>query len=373
MHKHITNHYKEGLKRPKLCTEQRVLWEPREEWGYAHHAQITWFKGRYYVMFSSGHCNEDDTGQRILYMMSEDYEDWSEPKVLADSMPGTYADAVLIPMCWYTDGNTLTAYYLSFEYTEDWLVNGCRKPGSRGRMNWGKYQITSTDGINWSEPQESGNAGGNHSPRKLLSGRLLCPGGIEHGITDDPTGIGGWKTVRCCEDGYPGNQNAEDGEGTTVAGEVNDHTVYLCEASFIQQDDGTIWMMMRSGTPYLWASKSTDDGETWTLPEPTRFTDNRTKFFFGRLPGGKYFYVGTPDPFPPRTRHVLVLSLSDNGTDYNQHFILDDKQYKGKYVGLDKNGIYGYPSVLVRDGYMHIVFSICKETIVAMRFPCDTL
>ena len=61
MYSQITNHYEQGMKRPKICTEQKVLWEPREGWSYAHHAQITWFRGKYYVMFSSGRFNEDDT------------------------------------------------------------------------------------------------------------------------------------------------------------------------------------------------------------------------------------------------------------------------------------------------------------------------
>ena len=54
MYSQITNHYHPGIKRPKLYTEQQVLWAPHPGWGYAHHAQIVWFKGRYYVMFSSG-------------------------------------------------------------------------------------------------------------------------------------------------------------------------------------------------------------------------------------------------------------------------------------------------------------------------------
>lgn len=373
MYKHINNHFDPGQKRPQLCTEQTILWEPSEDWSYAHHAQITWFKGKYYVMFSSGHCHEDDSGQRIMFTVSEDYEEWTEPKVLVDSMQGTYADTVIIPQCWYTNGSILVMYYLHFEYTAEGLSGGVRKPGSRERMNWGHSQIMTEDGIHWSEPMESGNVGGNHTPQKLLSGRLLSPGGVEHAITEDITGIDGWRSVRCCDDSYPGDTAAEDGEGTTPGGVVDDHTVGLCEASFIQQDDGTIWMMMRSGTPWLWASKSQDDGETWTPPEPTLFSDNRTKFAFGRFPNGKYYYVGTPDPFPPRTRPVLVLSISEDGLDYHQHFILADKQYKAKFIGLDKNGIYGYPSVLIRNGYLHIAFSICKETIAVMRFACDTL
>ncbi|MBQ7065119.1 MAG: exo-alpha-sialidase [Firmicutes bacterium] len=373
MIREITNHYDPGLKRPKLCTEQFVLWEPTADWGYAHHAQLVWFKGRYYCMFSSGRFNEDDTSQRIMITSSEDYTEWTAPQVLVDSRPGVYADAVLIPKTFVTDGNTLTAHLLTFEYTEDWLVGVNRKPGSKGRMNWGSLMTRTTDGVHWSDPEPAEFYGGNQKPRALQSGRLLSPGGVSHGITDDPTGLTGWRKVECCDRRYPNTDVPEDGDGTTSSGVVGNHTVGLCEADFVQIEDGTIWMLMRSGTNYLWASKSTDDGETWTLPEPTLFTDNRTKFALGRLPGGKYFYVGTPDPFPPRTRPVLALSLSDNGLDYTQHFLLDDTQYKGKFIGLDKNGIYGYPSVLVRDGYLHVVFSICKETIVALRVPCETL
>lgn len=368
----INNHYREGLKRPKLCTEQHVIWEPSKEWSYAHHAQVIWFQDAYYVMFSSGHYNEDDVGQRIMYTTSPDFKEWDTPKILVDSQPGTFAQAVLIPGCWYTDGTKLTAYYLSFEYKKEWLENGHRKPGSQGRINWKYMQITREDGGIWEKPRKSQNMAGNHTPIRLLSGRLLCPGGIGQAITDDPSGLTGWKSVQCCEEGYPGG-DCFDGEGVTPFGLVKDHTVGLCEASGIQLKDGTIWMMMRSGTNYLWASKSTDNGETWTLPQKTCFTDNRTKFAFGRLPNGRYYYVGTPDPFPPRTRHVLCLSLSEDGLDYGQHFLLDDRQYKGQFVGLDKNGIYGYPSVCVNDGYLCVVCSICKEKIVAMRVACDTL
>ncbi len=368
----INNFYHEGDRRPKLCTEQYIIWEPKKEWSYAHHAQIIWFKDRYYVMFSSGHQNEDDVGQRIMYTTSMDFCDWEEPKVLVDSQQGTIAEAVLIPGCWYTDGTILTVYFLSFEYENEGLEDGHRKTGNGGRINWKHYQMSSFDGESWTKQEESQNIAGNHTPIRLLSGRLLCPGGIEHTITDDTSGRKGWKAVYCCDTEYPLNETQIERKNM-IPGLVEDHKVDLCEASGIQLDDGTIWMMMRSGTAHLWASKSIDNGETWTLPEETQFTDNRTKFVFGRLPNGRYFYVGTPDPFPPRTRHVLCLSLSDNGMEYKQHFLLDDRQYKEQYIGMDKNGIYGYPSVCVKDGYLCIVCSICKEKIVAMRVPCDTL
>ena len=132
-------------------------------------------------------------------------------------------------------------------------------------------------------------------------------------------------------------------------------------------------MLLRSGTPWLWASESADGGATWSLPERTAFTDNRTKFFLDRLPDGRYCYIGTPDPFPPRVRQLLALSLSRDGKRYDRHFVLTDRQFKGRYPGLDKNGIYGYPTALVWEGTLYITCSINKEMIAVMRLTLEAL
>ena len=376
MYKNITNHYDPGKKRPKLVCFEKILHEPTKEWGFAHHPAIIWFKGRFYVMFSTGHVNEDDIGQVVRYTSSEDFEEWTEPELLYGPVQGEFREAVASPGGWYTDGETLVAYFHSFEYDESVLEDGHRANGNKGHRNRRNQYRTSTDGIHWSEPQDSSAIGGNHQPARLQSGRLLCCGSARHSYSDNPDGIPDWHLTTCFPDGYPNHIDFDNGEGVAVdtpAGVVSDTLVGLCEGSFVQTDDGTIYMYYRSGTPYLWVAESHDNAETWTLPQPTKFTDNRTKFHFGRLPSGKFYYVGTPDPFPPRTRHVLVLSLSDDGLDFNQHFILADTQYKGRFVGIDKNGVYGYPSTLVHDGYLYIVVSICKEKILGLRVPIDTL
>ena len=82
MYKNITNHYDPGKKRPKLVCFEKMLFEPTKEWGFAHHPAIIWFKGRFYVMFSNGHVNEDDVGQVVRYTTSEDFEEWTEPELL---------------------------------------------------------------------------------------------------------------------------------------------------------------------------------------------------------------------------------------------------------------------------------------------------
>ena len=132
-------------------------------------------------------------------------------------------------------------------------------------------------------------------------------------------------------------------------------------------------MLLRSGTPRLWASFSEDDGRTRSLPQPTDFTDNRTKFFLDQLPDGRYYHIGTPDPFPPRFRHVLALSLSRDGFSYDQHLLLADRQFKGRYPGLDKNGIYGYPTALAWNGKLYVTCSINKEMIAVMYISLDEI
>ena len=56
----VTNRYDPTAKRPKLDVERAWLFEPETEWTYSHHASITFFKGRYYAIWSNGRENEDD-------------------------------------------------------------------------------------------------------------------------------------------------------------------------------------------------------------------------------------------------------------------------------------------------------------------------
>jgi len=375
MHPYITNHYDPGKKRPKLYTAQCVLQEPQENWQFAHHPRLNWFKGRYYAVFTTGHVNEDDVGQHIRLCTSEDFETWTQPKKIVDAYAGEKREGFSTPAGLYTDGETLVLYFQCFEYMDEAIgANGLRGLQTHKRHYRGHYCITTTDGENWTAPMRlPDGVGANHNPIVLSDGRLIC-GGRKNARTDNPDGIHDWVTGEAYPEGYPQNKKFEDGEGVfTATGVVTDNKVGLCEPSILELDDGTLWQFYRSGTPWLWACTSHDRGETWTLPEPTRFSDNRTKFQLGRLPGGKYFCLGTPDPFPPRTRHVLVLSLSDDGLDYTQQIIVDDTQYKQVYPGLDKNGIYGYPAAIIRDGMMRIITSICKEKIITITFPVDTL
>lgn len=359
----ISNHYRVGNIRPKLPVTTRVVLEPCDEWSYAHHPHMIRFKGRYFLCSSQGHLHEDDVGQRIVCTMSDDLTAWEPARVLAE--PEDPAHQALIPSGLYVHGDTLIAYYVTLEYSPEVLRNGCRQMGSRGRRILGFNYRTSTDGVRWSRPTPLAAFGGNMPVGRLKSGRLFSAGGRNVAYSDCEDGVSGWKGVTICPEGY-GNRPEDVRSEDDLPGLVSNTHVSLCEGSWIQQDSGRLWLYLRSATPWLWACYSDDEGETWSLPERTDFTDNRTKFFLGRLPDKRYFYVGTPDPFPPRTRHVLALSLSQDGLDWTDHYLLADDQYKGRYPGIDKNGVYGYPTVLAEEDRLIVTVSINKEMIVVM-------
>lgn len=363
----ITNHYQPGMARTALRLQPHIVLEPTEEWNYAHHPFLTRFKGRFLLYFSNGRCNEDDVGQRVLFTGSDDFVHWDKPQVLAQ--PDDVEHGVLIPSGFYQRGDTLLAYYLKFAYRPEVLKDGHRRAGSAGRVWYGTFCKSTTDGVHWSAEIPVPHFGGNMPVRRLRSGRLFSCGGREQCYSDSADGLTGWREVLVCPEGY-GNDPSNPPQEEQHPGLVSDTHVSLCEGSFIQQDSGRMWLYLRSDTPWLWACYSDNEGETWSLPQQTAFTDNRTKFFMDRLADGRYYYVGTPDPFPPRTRHVLGLSFSEDGLDWTRHYLLATAQYKGRYPGIDKNGVYGYPCVLAEGNILYIAVSINKEMIAV--FQVDT-
>jgi hypothetical protein len=61
---------------------------------------------------------------------------------------------------------------------------------------------------------------------------------------------------------------------------------------------------------HLWLTESKDNGKSWSRPVEAPFSDNDSKFHFGRLPDKRFYYVGIPDTLHHYDRNPLVLSLS---------------------------------------------------------------
>lgn len=369
----ISNAASAAHDRPKLPVERVFLYEPEHEWTYSHHPSVAWFKGRFYALWSNGRRDEDAPGQRVLYSTSGNFQDWTAPTPLVDSLPGEHSELVLTAAGFHQHDGTLVAYFGQYEYQADALVDGQRPEGDARHMNTGLHARTTTDGEHWGPLLALGlPVVPNHPPSATRSGRLILCGNISYPYTDDPTGLSGWKMTGI----YPpamADEVFDDSEGFHLVTERAGWPVGPCEGSFYQTTDGVLHMLLRSGTDRLWVTESTDDGATWSAPHPTDFTDNVAKFHCGRLSDGRFYHVGNPDPEPRGRRNPLVLSLSKDGRSFDTAYILADEPYTQKRKGRSKGGVYAYPHSLVHNGWLYVIVSVGKEAVLVLRVREDLL
>lgn len=340
---------------------------------YSHHPSITAFNGIYYAIWSNGRLNEDDAGQRVLICSSCDGLKWSSPTPLVGSLPGKHSELVLTAAGFYQNNGTLVAYIGSYEYKKEHLEAGVRKIGDRGHQDTNLLAVTTQNGTDWTAPVSLDlPIIPNHGPQRIANGRLIISGNTSFPYTDNPDGLSGWTMSGI----YPASMQdsiCDDSETFWEIQKLQGWPTALCEGSFYQTDDESLHLLLRSGEPRLWQSCSDDAGTGWSKPIPSEFPDNGSKFHFGRLPDGQFYYVGTPEPEPWGARTPLVLSVSNNGKLFNRHWILGDDEYIRRQDGMHKGGQYGYPHTWVADGYLFVIFSRMKEAIQVLRIPLDEL
>ncbi|HEY5406050.1 MAG TPA: exo-alpha-sialidase [Ginsengibacter sp.] len=356
----IENTYstEQGLTHLKI--DRKMIYQPDSTWMYSHHAAIIHFKNKFIATWSNGIIDEDKPGQRVLFSTSKDFYHWTKPKVLAS--PSAYnIDTlnVLTAAGMYQFHDTLVAYF------------GEYSPHRTNTHLWAKISI---DGEHWSEKTDMHvPLIPNHGPKKINSGRLIISGNFSFPYTDNYRGLSGWKMSSF----YADSLYSQDNSATFYAPAEKNNLPPLCEGSFFQTDDNIIHMLLRvTGKGWkgrLWLTESKDNGTHWSFPVETKFTDNDSKFHFGRLPDKRFYYVGIPDTIHHYARTPLVLSLSKNGKLFGKNYIIADQPYTLRKEGLYKDGQYGYPHTIIYGGYMYIIISRVKEAIEVIRFKLDQL
>ncbi|MDP9080133.1 MAG: exo-alpha-sialidase [Bacteroidota bacterium] len=355
----ITNNYQTEAGVPHLKIERSMIYTPGKDWLYNHHSSIIHFKDKFIAIWSDGLVDEDSPGQRVVYATSADFFHWSAPTPLASPTKTNDTLTVLTAAGLYQYKGTLVAYY--GEYTHN-------------RQNTHLWAKTSTDGEHWSKPIDMHvPLIPNHGPEATKSGRLIISGNFLFPNTDDPHGIKGWKL----SSPYPDSLYKQDNSAAFYAPAAKLGLPPLCEGSFFQTDDNVLHMLLRvTGKGWkgrLWLTESKDNGKSWSRPVETNFSDNDSKFHFGRLPDKRFYYVGIPDTLHHYDRNPLVLSLSSDGRLFNKNYILADELYHLKKEGLWKGGQYGYPHTITYKGYMYVIISRQKESIEVLRFDLNQL
>lgn len=341
------------VRRPKV--ESSFLYQPTTEWTYSHHQSIAFFRGRFHAIWSNGRQDEDAPGQRVLWATSPDGRAWTTPRPLVDSVvDANGVERVLTAAGFHEHAGTLVAYFGNY---------GPKKETTHLQA------VTTTDGEHWSAVREMGvPVNPNHGPQRTASGRLIISGNISFPYTDDPSGLTGWRMTGI----YPAAMAAtikDDPVSFKEVAQAQGWRAALCEGSFYQTDDGVLHLLLRDTTKtvvtrHLWLTESRDDGATWTTPVETAFSDTNAKFHCGRLPDGRFYYVGNP---VGGGRTPLVLSLSRDGVHFDRHFILGETRYERRRAGESKGGEYGYPHTLIHAGGLYVIVSRQKEAVEVLR------
>ncbi|UEG54087.1 exo-alpha-sialidase [Mucilaginibacter daejeonensis] len=355
----VTNTYTTDQGLPRLNIERSMVFVPQETWLYSHHPSIISFKGKLIALWSNGLKDEDSPGQRVVYAVSKDMKQWSKPMELAS--PSKYNDTlnVLTAAGMYEYKGTLVAYY--GEYTLH-------------RTQTKLWAKTTTDGEHWSKPKDLNlPVIPNHGPQKLKSGRLLICGNFSYPYSDDPTGLSGWKMNSF----YDPSLYTQDNPSTFYAPAQKNGFPPLCEGSYFQTPDSVIHLLMRvTGKGWkgkLWLTQSNDNAQTWTKPIETQFSDNDSKFHFGQLPDGRFYYVGIPDTLHHYDRNPLILTISKDGKVFDKSYVIANELYHLRTEGLWKGGQYGYPHTIIHQGYMYVIISRQKEAVEVIRFKLNQL
>ena len=378
----ISNHWGNAETKNLELEEFRVF-TAREGFAYNHHPQITSYRGRLLATWSSGIFNEDEPRQVMMLAFSDnDGNTWSAPITLFDRKKGKYNDLVhtsegILPL-----GDMLYAFCGVDDYEAPYTIlqDSIFPDQTKGRKL--PYQLVKTDeyrteiktsvdgGISWSEAHVAiGDFIPNLKPVMTSSGRLIIPGNMSFPYTDGSPVSEEWKMSQV--EGLPDQFIDAPRRFSEVQKEAG-FPFEFCEASVVEMEDKTLRALFRTKHFVLAISESRDNGINWSAPRLTKFTDAESRFELGRLPDGRYFVLSCPKPRSART--PLILAVSEDGINFDRHFVLGDEPgTKARIPGRWKYGRYGYASYHIRGDQMYVIYSINKEDIALCKFKLKEL
>jgi hypothetical protein len=136
---------------------------------------------------------------------------------------------------------------------------------------------------------------------------------------------------------------------------------WALECMTVELRDGRFWMLIRTGSGFLWQSHSRDGGRTWGEARPSTLANPGSRFFIRRLASGSLLLV---DHYRFKGRSHLTARLStDDGATWNEGLLLDER-----------SGV-SYPDgVQDRDGLIWVVYDRDRQgagEILLARFRED--
>ena len=229
---------------------------------------------------------------------------WTSKKILDDKFINGYEGAIVRT----PEGTIVFAFHNTNEMSY----------GKDGKGKWGEgniedwvlpvYVIRSPDdGRTWSEPifiQKSWN-GAVRSMIRLKSGRILLVG----------QSVIPWSHTTLTYASDNGGQTWKASNELTIGEKVSHDHDGAMEATIMQRNDDSVYMLIRTTTGVLHESVSTDDGTTWSEPQPTTVKNSHSCASMARLADGRAILIWNATPIGKDifgSREELSVAFSDD-------------------------------------------------------------
>jgi len=269
----------------------------------------------YYSQFYGG--NDDHSAACIVGIHSDDKGvTWSKPTVILEN---SGAQNIMSVSLLRLKSGKLALFYLRRESWQD-----CRPC----------MQVSTNDGATWSEPRRVLEAPGyfiinNDRAIQTESGRVILPLAFHRSRSESPLFFSTWDGRGIAMWLY------SDDDGTTWK-EAKDYWAIpkrtengLQEPGVVEIGNGSLLTFCRTDTGTQYGMTSTDDGNTWTPPEPMQMTSPLSPASIKRIPGTEKLLAIFNDhsgkfPHTPGARTPLVAAVSsDHGQTWRNSKLLE--------------------------------------------------
>ena len=263
---------------------------------------------------------------------------WDNPKVIAQHSGMPCWNPVLFRMA----SNRIMLFYKCGREISSWKT---------------MYKVSDNNGKSWSNPEElvKGDIGGRgpvrNKPIRLKSGRILAPGSLENGPwrsfvdTSDDECITWRKSNEVCIT-LPEIQRLNENYKEIPVSEQSYHGRGVIQPT-LWEGEGKIHMLLRSSEGWIYHSRSDDEGESWSTPEPTVIPNNNSGIDAVRTQDGRVYLVCNPvgESWGKRTPICLYCS-EDEGVHWKKVMTLDEGE-----------GEFSYPCIIYDEDSLFITYT----------------
>ncbi len=351
---------------PGVCNVQvfRASRDAREQadgkgFTFNHHVDLGYFAGRYYLAWNSTLQNEDERPSRQMYATSTDGVIWSAP---AELFPEGISTALRMYFFRAPNGRMLAiAGMLDKEITErlkgPLIVREIKLDHTLGPIQ--TLIPAATPPSNMPPLYTTSNDRDFVDACKALLDNSVFLEQQDYGNLVAPERRIKWHDPK----NWPGGKLPETQGSFWVFGKAN---------CFFHRKDGTLVCVSKMG----WATTSTDQGKTWSLPvQPPTLVAGSAKVWGQRTPDGRYALIYNPTR---DTRFPLVAVDSDDGITFSNMRVLQAElpmqRYDGKAKGVGLQYMRGISewasdsSPQPKDAFL-VAYSAAKEDIWVSRVP----